>query len=91
MNKYEKAKTIINDKKREDDKQKELHIKYETVDEDVKIVEKKNVAEWLLRLISTILLYCLSAIGVITLIYPQTRQAFTELFKSIFDEITMLL
>lgn len=62
-------------------KQEELHAKHNIQDKEVIVVEKSNMIKFsvrsivaLVRLCATILLLFLAAVGLLCLIYPETRE-----------------
>jgi|GEM_PF-798680 len=72
--------------KKEKETQKEqelLHKKHHVVDADIVVVEKSNAWKWIInkmiafiKLISTMLLLVLAAIGLFCLLYPNIRAEF---------------
>lgn len=89
MGRYSKAhilQTAIN----EQNEQQHLKDKHNIQNENVVVVEKTHIFKWialLLRVIFTIVLFAMAAIGIFTLLYPELRtillQTLTEIFNSI--------
>lgn len=72
----------IEEKKKDEEEQKELHEKYKEPDENVRIIEKSNAGKFAVRVMArviqvtaTILILILAAIGLTALIVPDTREA----------------
>lgn len=81
------------EKKKKEEEQNRLQIKY-NVDPTVKVVEKTNMAMFLIttignivRWIARIIIFILAGIGLISLIYPSAR---AELLL-VFDDILLQL
>lgn len=77
--------------------QKALREKYK-IKEDVVVVEKSSVLKVLIRaagsavrIMARILLVILATIGIIALIYPETRDALMTVLTGIMEQIHMLL
>lgn len=75
--------------------QKRLHTKHDIEDENVIIVEKSNMVKFsvkslgvVLRSSATIILLCLAAIGLLCIVYPETRRPFQEVVAQIFNQLT---
>lgn len=78
----------------EQQKQEELHTKHNIQDKEVIVVEKSNMIKFsvrsivaLVRLCANILLLFLAAVGLLCLIYPETRQTFFEIVKQIINQL----
>ncbi len=70
--------------------QQHLKEKHNIQDDNVVVVEKTHIFKWialLLRVIFTIALLTMAAVGIFTLLYPELRTIFlytlTEIFNSI--------
>ena len=79
-------------------KQLELKVKHHIDDPDVVIVEKNNMAKFtiktlisVLRTTANILLVLLAIIGVLALIYPETRAGLLEIWKDTVNNLSHLL
>ncbi|MEE1154433.1 MAG: hypothetical protein UH241_04680 [Acutalibacteraceae bacterium] len=79
--------------KQKEEEQKKLRTKYET-DENVLVVEKSNTLKFILKLVingtqlvATVLLILLATIGLLGLIYPETRQAYTNILSQILNQL----
>lgn len=71
----------IEEKKKDEEEQKELHEKYKEPDETVRIIEKSGAGKLTVQVISrviqvtaTIIILILAAIGLMALIVPETRE-----------------
>lgn len=98
MGKYEKAARTIREKQDFQKEQQRLHAKYEDESAQVVIKETSNMAKFtvktlssLLRILTGVLLLCLSAIGILSLVYPQTREPLLVTLHGIFQEIFGML
>ena len=81
-------------------KQENLKDKYNINDEDKKIVvvEKSNTYKFtvkmlvlLVKTIATILLLFLAAVGLITLIYPESRESFISVIQQVYYQLSLYL
>ena len=77
--------------------QKALREKYK-LKEDVVVVEKNNIVKFLvraagavIRILARILLIIFATIGLIALIYPETRAALMGVLTGIYQQVQMLL
>ncbi len=93
MNKYKKT-FQVEEKIKEQKEQEELHKKYADIDPDVKIIEKSNMAKFTVRMVGRIIqiiaqiaIIIFAIIGVLSLIYPDTRASLI----GIKDEIILQL
>lgn len=80
------------------DKQKNLRERYHVEKEDVVIVEKSNMMKFLvraagaaIRILARIILIILATIGIIALLYPETRTGLQVILTGILEQIHMLL
>lgn len=100
MSKFKKG--LVSDIKEEkafEKKQEDLKEKYNLdVAEGVVVVEKTNAYKFtikaisiLIRTVATICLLTLASIGLITLIYPESRQAFTNVMNDIYYQLSVYL
>ena len=87
MDIYENKSKLI----KERDKQAQLREKYD-IEEKVIVKETSNMTKflirtcgWVIRTIATILLWCLAAIGIITLIYPENRKILIDTVTTAFE------
>lgn len=78
-------------------KQNELKSKHHIDDPNV-VVEKSNMAKFTvktvttaLRTVANILLVLLAIIGILALIYPETRTGLLEIWKDTIDNLSHLL
>lgn len=76
------------------EQQEEIKKKHHIEDEDVVVVEKTNMGKFLIRLMIGIIRFAasaaiilLAAAGLITIIYPQSRQELIDVLYDIFYEI----
>ena len=79
-------------------KQNELKSKHHIDDPNVVVVEKNNMAKFtiktlisVLRTTANILLVLLAIIGVLALIYPETRAGLLEIWKDTVNNLSHLL
>ena len=85
------------DTKRQD-KQQRLKEKHKIQDEHIVVVEKSNMTKFTVKMAvrlkkrpASICLLVLAAIGLTTLIFPDTREAFTSIFyQAVSDTETLL-
>ena len=100
MSKYKKG--LVGEIKAEkafEKKQEDLKEKYNLdVEKGVVVVEKTNAYKFtikiligFLKMIATICLLTLASIGLITLIYPETRQAFTNVMNDIIYQLSVYM
>lgn len=82
----------------EQQKQEELHTKHNIQDKEVIVVEKSNMIKFsvrsivaLVRLCATILLLFLAAVGLLCLIFPETREVFFKIIKIIYEQLLQFL
>ncbi len=78
--------------------QSQLHRKHNIKDDNVIVVEKTNMTKFtikmavrFIKLIATIFLLILAVIGLTTLIYPETREAFTGIFMQTVEQTEQLV
>lgn len=100
MNKFKKG--LVKDIQKEKEFEKEqqnLKEKYSLdVSDDVVVVEKTNAYKFTVKMLvnavkalATICLLVLATIGLITLIYPNSRNAFFYIMSSIYRELSTYL
>ena len=100
MNKFKKG--LVKDIQKEKEFEKEqqnLKEKYSLdVSDDVVVVEKTNAYKFTVKMLvnavkalATICLLVLATIGLITLIYPNSRNAFFDIMSSIYRELSTYL
>ncbi|MEF9839454.1 MAG: hypothetical protein RR869_08690 [Lachnospiraceae bacterium] len=99
MKKFKKG-FVTGIKKEEEKKQEQikLHKKHHIVDDGVLVVEKDNMTKFtirslvgLVRLVATIILCLLAAIGLLTMIYPEVRSEFLAIGLQIYTEARTLM
>ena len=89
--------TIVEQEKRERRKQEELHKKYSDVPQDTKIIENRavktvaKVSGTVIRTIASIIIAIFAIIGVLSLIFPDTRSAFMDQVNIIVKELKEFL
>ncbi len=81
-----------------ENEQLQLHRKHNIKDNNVVVVEKTNMTKFtvkmairFIKLIATISLLILAVIGLTTLIYPETREAFTGIFRQTVEQTEQLM
>lgn len=100
MNKFKKG--LVKDIQKEKEFEKEqqnLKEKYSLdVSDDVVVIEKTNAYKFTVKMLvnavkalATICLLVLATIGLITLIYPNSRNAFFDIMSSIYRELSTYL
>ncbi len=78
-------------------KQNELKSKHHIDDPNVVVVEKSNMAKFTVKTVTTALrtvaniLLVLLIIGILALIYPETRTGLLEIWKDTIDNLSHLL
>lgn len=95
QNKYKNAfVTGYNEKQEEAEKQSKLKHKHKIEDENVLVVEKTNTWKFTIRVLillvktaAWIILVAFAAVGVLSLIYPETRMELFYLISKIFHSI----
>ena len=77
--------------RKERQEQEELRQKY-GIEEEVVVKETSNMGKFMIksvagviRIIATILSLILAAIGIITLVYPNSRELFIDIIKAAFE------
>ena len=71
-------------------KQNELKSKHHIDDPNVVVVEKSNMAKFTVKTVTTAL-RTLAIIGILALIYPETRTGLLEIWKDTIDNLSHLL
>lgn len=100
MNKYKKG--LVGEIKEEikfEKEQEDLKGKYNLdVPKDVVIVEKSNVYKFTVKMLvmfvksmATICLLVLASVGIITLIYPESRVAYTNVMSEILQQLSVYI
>lgn len=81
----------------EQQKQENLRKKY-NVSDDVKIIEKNNVFKFtvraifeIIKTIATIILCFLALVGILSIVYPDTRTILFSIFMEILNQVTTFL
>lgn len=84
----------IEEKKKDEKEQKELHEKYKEADENIRIIEKNGAGRLAVQVIgrviqvtATIIILILAAIGLTALIVPETRDG----LMTVKDQLVMQL
>lgn len=74
--------------------QRKLHEKHKIADENIVVVEKNNMIKFsvrsaaaLVRMAASILLLILAAIGLLCLIYPDTRTEFMQIANHLYIQV----
>lgn len=98
MGKYDKFTSEIKEEKAFNKKQDRLHEKYEEIDEDKVIVETSNMTKFLLSFLKALLktvigivVIILTTIGILTLIYPDSRAELFNIITGILNDIKMMI
>lgn len=98
MGRYEKVKKQVREDRAFKKEQEKLHEKHEGVSEDTIIIEKSNMGKFMINFLQTslrtlfgVITIGLSTIGLLTLIYPDTRTAFFDVVNQIFNDLVGLL
>ena len=80
------------------EEQEKLKAKHDIEDENVVVVEKTNFAKFsvttlirLIKLIATILILALAAIGLTALLYPECRMAFFSIFNATANQVNSMI
>lgn len=89
MGRYSKS-TVLQSAIDKQNEQLHLKEKHNIQDENIVIVEKTHIFKWialLLRIIFTIILFAMAAIGIFTLLYPDLRQEFIKILFETLNSI----
>lgn len=89
MGRYSKT-SVLQNAINSQNEQQQLKNKHNIHDKDVVVVEKNHFFKWLailFRIIFTIVLFIMAAIGVFTLLYPELRNIFLNALTDIFNSI----
>lgn len=85
-------------KQKDQAEQNRIRQKHGISDENVKVVEKSNTVKFLIRILVLVLktaawiaLVTLAAVGVLCLVYPETRQALWNVLSGIADGTAQML
>lgn len=80
------------------EEQEKLKAKHDIEDENVVVVEKTNFAKFsvttliqLIKLIATILILALAAIGFTALLYPECRMALFSIFNATANQVNSMI
>ncbi|WP_411328653.1 hypothetical protein [Anaerofustis stercorihominis] len=80
------------------EEQATLHKKHEEISEDKVIVEKNvavkatlNMAQNIVKAIFAIIVVILTTVGILTLLYPETREVFFNLVNGLMDQLMQLI
>ncbi len=78
----------------EQQKQEELHTKHNIQDKEVIVVEKSNMIKFsiqsivgLVRMLATIILLTLAAVGLLCLLYPETREPLMKVIEETYFQL----
>jgi len=95
---YDKYKKKINEEQDFKKEQKKLHKKHDKIPEDTVIIEKNGTMKIIAGLLRTIIrklfgliVIALATIGILTLIYPETRAAFFNVIQMIKADLFHLI
>lgn len=89
MGRYSKS-TVLQNAIDKQNEQLHLKEKHNIQDENVVVVEKTHIFKWialLFRIIFTIVLFAMAAIGIFTLLYPDLRQEFIKILFETLNSI----
>lgn len=89
MGRYEKT-NILQTAIDKQNEQQHLKDKHSIQDDNVIVVEKTHIFKWitlLIRVVFTIALFIMAAIGVFTLLYPELRTIFINILTEILNSI----
>ena len=98
MSRYVKYQEAVRQEQDFRQEQQKLHEQYENVEEDTVIIETPNTVKYLLlylRLLgktifgATVILF--TSAGIMTLLYPDSRQAFLVVLQQVIENIKVLL
>ncbi len=70
--------------------QKLLHEKHNIEDDNVIVVEKSGIYRFLISLcktIAAIIVFCLAAVGLLSLIYPEPRNEMLDILESAISQV----
>ena len=88
----------LEEQEKQERKQQKLRDKHAIEDENVIVVEKNNMIKFsirsiatLTRLIATGILLCLATIGLMSLVYPETRNQLIVIAKQIMNQLKILI
>ncbi len=84
---------------REEERRQEiLHRRYDIDDEDVVVVEKNHFIKFFITLfirtvqfVALLCIFCLTAAGILALVYPEPRRELLEILEHTIWEITDLI
>lgn len=78
----------------QEEEQKELKQKYNIQQEDVIVVEKNNILKYIIKyvvgavkLVATVIILTLAVLGLLTLIYPESRQELAKILLDIYMQL----
>lgn len=86
MSEFDKAKREIINRQKDKENQRRLREKYNEKN-DIRIVEKSHFLEHMIRIIASIILYILAAVGLLCLIYPDSRDVLFNIVINTINEI----
>lgn len=98
MGRYEKYQEAVREERAFQQEQERLHEKHEEVKEDTVIIETPHIVKFLLlylrllgKTVFGVAMILLATAGLLTLLYPNTRQEFLVVLQSIMENIRELL
>lgn len=98
MGRYEKYQEAVREERAFRQEQQRLHEKHEDVEEDTVIIETPHLVKYLLLYLRSLgktvfgtAMILLATAGLLTLLYPQTRQEFLVVLQGILENIRELL
>lgn len=98
MGRFDKYRKAVEEEMAFNEEQDRLHEKHQEVAEETVIIETSNMGKFLLnftrsgiRTIVNIALILLATVGILTLLYPETRTAFMNVIGRIILDIKHLI
>ena len=98
MGGFKKYKEAVKEEIAFNAEQERLHNKHDQISEDTVIIEKRSTAKYVFRFIKAavrsvfgIILIGLATIGILTLVYPETREAFLVVIQGIRNDLLDLI
>ena len=98
MGRFDKYRKAVEEEIAWSKEQDRLHEKHQDIDDDTVIIETSNMGKFLLNFTRTgihtivsIVFIILAAIGILTLLYPETREAFYNVIGRIWLDIKHLI
>lgn len=98
MGRYDKYKQAVMEEQAFREEQKRLHKQHEQIEEDTVIIETPNMTKfllrylrWLMRTLFGVLLILLATAGLLTLLHPDSREAFFGVLQMIVGNLQELI